>query len=142
MERKEKERKTLYGMGWLLLLMGILYLAVSRMTGIGIGDVLLPCLFHAVTGLYCPGCGGTRAAALLLQGNLPGSLYYHPLVLYGAALYLWYMVSNTVEYASRGRVRIGMRYRKGYTVAAVVILAVNFLIKNGAMLIWHYPMIG
>lgn len=28
------------------------------------------CLFHKLTGLYCPGCGGTRAAYQLLHGHL------------------------------------------------------------------------
>jgi hypothetical protein len=28
------------------------------------------CVFHQLTGLYCPGCGGTRSAYALLHGNL------------------------------------------------------------------------
>lgn len=28
------------------------------------------CLFHQLTGLDCPGCGGTRSAYALLHGNL------------------------------------------------------------------------
>jgi len=31
-----------------------------------------PCPFHAVTGLYCPGCGSTRATYHLLHGNIAG----------------------------------------------------------------------
>lgn len=42
----------------------------------------MPCLFHLMTGLYCPGCGGTRAVKYLLQGDWKNSLIYHPFVLY------------------------------------------------------------
>ena len=41
---------------------------------------LPPCLFRKATGLYCPGCGSTRALWRLLRGDLLGSLRYHPLV--------------------------------------------------------------
>jgi hypothetical protein len=30
----------------------------------------LPCLFHLFTGLYCPGCGLTRASHALVHGDL------------------------------------------------------------------------
>ena len=33
-----------------------------------------PCLFHLMTGLYCPGCGGTRAVRALFRGDLAMSL--------------------------------------------------------------------
>jgi hypothetical protein len=32
------------------------------------------CLFHQLTGLNCPGCGGTRAAYQLLHGHLLSAL--------------------------------------------------------------------
>jgi len=33
-----------------------------------------PCVFHAVSGLPCPLCGGTRAARAILHGDLPRAL--------------------------------------------------------------------
>ncbi len=41
----------------------------------------MPCLFQMMTGLYCPGCGGTRAVKALLSGHPVLSFLYHPLVL-------------------------------------------------------------
>lgn len=32
------------------------------------------CAFHEFTGLYCPGCGNTRAAHALLHGDVAGAL--------------------------------------------------------------------
>ena len=47
-----------------------------------------PCLFHLLTGFYCPGCGGTRAIRLLLKGELIKSFCYHPFVPYLALVLL------------------------------------------------------
>lgn len=35
---------------------------------------LMPCPFHFLTGLYCPGCGSLRALHRLLHGNVAGAL--------------------------------------------------------------------
>ena len=59
--------------------------AVLGATALGTGTVLYSfnpstngfypvCGFHELTGLYCPGCGGTRAAYELLHGNLVQAL--------------------------------------------------------------------
>lgn len=61
---------------------------IKKLLGIG-----MPCAFHSLTGLYCPGCGGTRAVRELLYGDLRMSFQYHPLVLYGAAVVLLELVS-------------------------------------------------
>ena len=48
------------------------------------------CLFHLVTGYYCPGCGGTRALYLFLTGHWIKSFLFHPLVVYAfsASIYV------------------------------------------------------
>jgi len=47
------------------------------------------CLFHVLTGLECPGCGGLRAIHLLLHGDLTGALRMNPLVLLLIPFGLW-----------------------------------------------------
>jgi hypothetical protein len=39
------------------------------------------CLFHEVTGLYCPGCGTTRALHCLLHGKILEALHNNALVI-------------------------------------------------------------
>lgn len=43
------------------------------------GGLLPPCLFHAVTGFYCAGCGITRAFHALAHGDLPRAFGMNPL---------------------------------------------------------------
>ena len=39
------------------------------------------CMFHQTTGLYCPGCGATRALSALLHGDLKSSLHNNALLI-------------------------------------------------------------
>jgi hypothetical protein len=38
------------------------------------GSLFPPCAFHTATGLWCPGCGLTRATHHLLHGDIVGAL--------------------------------------------------------------------
>ncbi len=39
------------------------------------------CMFHEMTGLYCPGCGATRALSALLHGDVRSSLHNNALLI-------------------------------------------------------------
>lgn len=83
---------------------GILLVAV----GIPVGLLLLylfdpaqaqffpPCLFHKATGLYCPGCGSTRAAHALLHGDIIAALGYNLLLVALLPLLAWHGISIMV----------------------------------------------
>jgi len=48
------------------------------------------CLFHALTGWNCPGCGGTRAAYQLLHGHLLRALHDNALFVFAlTTLVIW-----------------------------------------------------
>lgn len=52
----------------------------------------IPCPFHAVTGLWCPGCGMTRAVHHLLRGDPVTAISFNvfvPLVVIGTAIGWW-----------------------------------------------------
>jgi hypothetical protein len=42
-------------------------------------NVLPVCPFHQLTGLWCPGCGTTRALHQLLHGNIAGAFRFNAL---------------------------------------------------------------
>ena len=67
----------------MLLVMGLL--AVSSL-GAAPGLPFFPCGFHAVSGLPCLFCGGTRAARAILHGDLHAAVYLNALAFPGLAL--------------------------------------------------------
>ncbi|MBC8094889.1 MAG: DUF2752 domain-containing protein [Akkermansiaceae bacterium] len=48
-----------------------------------------PCLFHRLTGLNCPGCGGLRAMHQLLNGNFHAALHLNAMVVLSLPLLAW-----------------------------------------------------
>lgn len=88
----------------------------------------MPCFILKYFGVYCPGCGGTRALVHLLHGRILKSAWYHPLVVYGAGLYVAFMLSHTLR--KLHIIKTGMKFREGYLYSALVILVMNFLLKN------------
>ena len=49
------------------------------------------CPFYLMTGLDCPGCGGTRAALCLLHGRIANALHYNALAVAAPLAYLIYL---------------------------------------------------
>ncbi len=47
------------------------------------------CFFHQLTGLHCPGCGGTRALHQLLHGNVAVALHLNALLVILLPLFAW-----------------------------------------------------
>ena len=66
----------------------------------------------------------------MLKGHFLASVYCHPVVMYAAAVGGWYMISHTIEYLSKEKYAIGMRYRDIYLYIALAIILINWLIKN------------
>lgn len=119
-----------YVTGWILIGGAAAYAVFVMMIGFNPLEWMPPCAFYAITGYYCPGCGGTRAVFALLHGHILRSVLYHPIVLYTAILGGWFMISQTIERFSKGRVKIGMHFRTIYLWLALALVVVHFIIKN------------
>lgn len=118
--------KSLYKIAWMMLAAG---------AGIALLLYLLPiprfpCILYMTTGIYCPGCGGTRAVLSVIHGHPLRAFLYHPFVFYSAVVGGWFLLSQTVELISGGRLPIGMKYRSVYLYIGIVIMLVNWLVRN------------
>jgi hypothetical protein len=116
-----------------LYVVGIVFFAAAAVFGFLYFKYLIPvlkipCIFRMMTGLYCPGCGGTRAVAALMHGHLLKSIWYHPVVLYSVIIYAAYMLTHTAAMFVPGIK--GIRYRDIYIYTALAIVIINFIIKN------------
>lgn len=80
---------------------GLAWIAVTLVAATGAGAVLFwfnpaqyrfyPfCVFNELTGLLCPGCGGTRALHQLLHGNVLAALHLNALVVVAVPLLTWW----------------------------------------------------
>lgn len=61
------------------------------------------CPFHLITGLWCPGCGLTRAAGALARGQVGDAITWHPMILPLAlqAVVVWALFSFIPKRAER-----------------------------------------
>ncbi|MEE1196144.1 MAG: DUF2752 domain-containing protein [Lachnospiraceae bacterium] len=126
----KKEEKVLYWIGIAILFVTMILVILVKMLDIHLSEFLPGCLLLRFTGFYCPGCGGTRAVIALFQGQFVKSFFYHPLVIYVAAVGGWYLISHTIELISKGKYSIGMRYRDIYLYLAAALILINWIVKN------------
>ena len=93
---------------------------VPRLRGAG-------CIFWERMGIYCPGCGGTRALTALIHGHFLLSLWYHPLIGYCAVIYGIFMLSHTMERLHVPFIK-GMKCRIWPLYGALIVG--NWIMKN------------
>lgn len=105
-----------------------------------IASLLPECMFHRVTGLYCPGCGGTRAVLAFLRGNFVASFCYHPLVPYTAVLCVYgilYFLFQKIRHK-----KTPLHHRKFWWLwGALILLFGNFIFKNAILIFFHISLL-
>ena len=101
---------------------------------------LEPCWFYTRWGIYCPGCGGTRAVLALLRLDLLQAAYYHPPMMAAVAWLAVYFPVQTVCRLVRRMPPVCCRWRQELGWGLLVLLAVNCLVRN---VLWqgaHIPL--
>lgn len=86
------------------------------------------CIVRELYGLYCPGCGGTRAVWALFHGQILKSIWYHPIVMYTLVVTLYHLVFRKKPKVS-------------YLFIALGIIILNCIVKNILLLVFHIEMI-
>jgi hypothetical protein len=109
----------------------LLLIAVAVIWLIDPRQLPLPsCWFHRITGLYCPGCGATRATHDMLHGDIASALRHNALWTLGLPLALYAAASETLMLLGR-RPLWGNPSRRSWLVCTVACVAVAFfLLRN------------
>lgn len=123
-----------YIIGWSCIGLIFTYVGMRYMLHIDLIDYMPSCFFYTATGFYCPGCGGTRAVFAFMRGDILKSIFFHPFVPFVLIVGGWFMISQTIQRLSHGKIQIGMHFRMIYVWISLILIAINFLWKNVVLL--------
>ncbi|SHJ31609.1 DUF2752 domain-containing protein [Parasporobacterium paucivorans] len=120
----EKRINQLLKRGGLVIAAGLGYGVWCRYTHLAI-----PCLFHKITGLYCPGCGISRMSLALLQGDFREAFLNNPGVLCVLPVLILVCANGSVRYVRTGRMEQN-KAEKYMLTAVLVVLIVFGMLRN------------
>ena len=111
---------------WSLLLAGSVYLYAFEPGKTGFFP---PCLFRALTGLTCPGCGATRAMHQIVHGHFVAAFMLNPLFLLAIPFLLYALIRYSVV-VMRGGVPRRNTIPASYIYALFVIVVSFWIFRN------------
>lgn len=123
---------------------GVALSLIAKLFGHSIPEFLSalvpPCIFRETLGIYCPGCGGLRSFAFLINGDVIQSFLYHPFVLYAAVLIVLFLIVGTISLLSGERIAIP-KIRPVYFYIGAGIIILQWIIKLVALLVFDTALI-
>ncbi len=120
---QERARKSLI-VGAAVFLLGCAYLALYRFAGFGI-----PCIFHLITGLNCPGCGVTRMMHSLVHLDFVSAFHHNAALLCLSPILFILFASRAYRYIRYGSVKT-TRLEQISCWALVAILLLWGVVRN------------
>ena len=84
MKKKQKDIISFIILGILFVILFIQY------------NFRIPCIFHELTGLYCPGCGGTRMVISLIKLDVYQAFRYNMLLTIAIPFFIAHLVCKHI----------------------------------------------
>lgn len=135
--RAETRRPFMSKAGRMVILIGVPVVILSLMFLVYFHDpnlesrYYLPCFFHKITGLYCPGCGDTRALYAMLHLDFPGMMSNNALFPFLIVLLVWVAGGEYLRLLTGKRILwIPKRVSPAVLAIAVLVLAAFTILRN------------
>lgn len=119
--QKLRQRSTLLALAFFLPFNFLAHFA-NGFNGTGI-----PCIWKAITGYPCPGCGLTRGFAAVARGDLMTSIHLNPLALISVLLLLFTIAKPEIAYEKYQRLTDAFNEKTRTQQTLVVIFAMLVL---------------
>ena len=117
----------------LYLGIGVAYLIFVSLTGLGI-----PCIFHSLTGLHCPGCGITRMFVALGRLDFIAAWDANALVLVLLPFFIGFGAWHLYEYIRQGKVRTPL-FEQILMILAFLLAVAFGILRNTAAFAFLAP---
>jgi hypothetical protein len=88
-----------------------------------------PCPLHRLTGLWCPGCGATRAVHALATGHLGAAVHDNLLLVAALPIVVW-LWAGWLASASGRPFAHPLRLPRWWAPAAVIVAVVYGVLRN------------
>ncbi len=90
----------------------------------------IPCLFHKITGLYCPGCGTTRLIIALIEGHIEEAYNYNRLVFILLPFIISYYIYYSYLYIYNKKDNIICKIPNIYIYILILIVLLFGIVRN------------
>lgn len=83
-------------------------------------NIYIPCIFHKITGLYCPGCGITRMIISIMNLNFYQAFRYNPLIFILLPFFIIYYILNYIYWLKNKKFIINNKI--WYTLLIIILI--------------------
>lgn len=108
----------------ILAAVGIAYFYIYKLLGFGI-----PCVFYAVIGLKCPGCGVTRMCSALLMLDFKAAFEANRCLFTLMPVFLYYAIRSVYMYIKFGKINYN-KAENAVLISIIIILILFAVYRN------------
>ncbi len=94
------------------------------------GSFFPQCPFHALTGLYCPGCGSQRALSALLHGNFIDALHDNLLAMISLPVLIFSASVYSLNFFRKKKLKQSIFYKNWFVWLVLFSVIVFTILRN------------